>query len=193
MQRIGLLLLLIALLVSCAGRPQPREDRIPEHRGKPRINVSALEKQIHTLINKERRKQSLPVLEWDDSLAGIARRHSKDMAQRKYFDHDSIEGHDFSFRYKQGGYACNVRVGRTIYQGAENLAQNNLYDSITTVNGKPTRIDWNSQEKLAETTVQGWMKSPGHRKNILTPHFKSEGIGISIAPDDKVYVTQNFC
>lgn len=193
LQRIGVLLLLIVLLASCAKRPQPRIDRETRQRGQPRINVSALEKQIHTLINKERRKQGLSFLEWDDSLASIARKHSKDMAQRNYFAHDSPEGRDFSFRYQQGGYACNVRVGRTIYQGAENLAQNNLYDSITTVNGKPTHIDWNSQEKLAETTVQGWMKSPGHRKNILTPHFKSEGIGIVIAPDDKVYVTQNFC
>ena len=53
--------------------------------------------------------------------------------------------------------------------------------------------DWNSQEKIAETTVQGEMKSPGHKKNILTPYFKAEGIGVVIAPDDKVYITQNFC
>jgi len=37
------------------------------------------------------------------------------------------------------------------------------------------------------------MKSPGHRKNILTPYWKKEGIGVHIGPDDKVYVTQNFC
>jgi uncharacterized protein YkwD len=37
------------------------------------------------------------------------------------------------------------------------------------------------------------MKSPGHRKNILTPHWGKEGIGITISPDGKEYVTQNFC
>ncbi len=37
------------------------------------------------------------------------------------------------------------------------------------------------------------MKSPGHRENILTPHWKREGIGVEIAPDDNVYITQNFC
>jgi len=80
----------------------------------------------------------------------------------------------------------------TIYGGAENIFQNNLYDAVTTVNGEAF-YDWNSPEKIAETTVQGWMKSAGHRKNILMPYWKNEGIGVVIAPDDKVYITQNFC
>jgi len=37
------------------------------------------------------------------------------------------------------------------------------------------------------------MNSPGHKKNILTPYWRSEGIGGFIAPDGKVLVTQNFC
>jgi uncharacterized protein YkwD len=53
--------------------------------------------------------------------------------------------------------------------------------------------DWNSEGKIAETTVQGWMNSRGHRKNILFSHWRSEGIGVAIAPDGKVYITQNFC
>lgn len=191
---IGLTLLIIAVLCSCAKKqPPPPADRATEQRGKPRMHVSSLEKKIHVLVNHERQKQGLQPLAWDDSLAAIARTHSKDMTARNYFAHDSPEGYDFSYRYKQASYACNVRVDRTIYMGAENLAQNNLYNSVTTMNGVPTSYDWNSEDKLAESTVQGWMNSPGHRKNILTPHFKSEGIGIFIAPDDKVYVTQNFC
>ncbi len=76
--------------------------------------------------------------------------------------------------------------------GAENIALNHLYDSVTTVNGEPF-YDWNSMDKIAETTVQGWMKSPGHRRNVLTPYFRSEGIGVVISNDGKVYITQNFC
>jgi uncharacterized protein YkwD len=37
------------------------------------------------------------------------------------------------------------------------------------------------------------MNSRGHRKNILFSHWRSEGIGVAIAPDGKVYITQNFC
>ena len=179
-------------LYSCVSSP-PRIDS-GSHKKQPQQMISAanLEKQIHTLINKERQKQGLTKLEWDDALAGIGRKHSRDMAKRNYFDHYSPEGHDFSYRYQQQGYQCAIRINRTIHMGAENIAQNNLYDSVTTVNGTAF-YDWNSQEKIAETTVQGWMKSPGHRKNILTPHWRHEGIGVIIAPDDKVFITQNFC
>lgn len=167
-------------------------DTASQQRSKPAINVSQLEKQIHSLINKERRKNGLSPLEWDDRLSGIARKHSADMAKRNYFEHHSPEGHDFSYRYKDSGYTCAVHADRMTFLGAENILQNNLYDSVTTVNGT-AYYDWNSQEKLAVTTVNGWMNSPGHRKNILTPYTKSEGIGVVIGPGDKVYITQNFC
>ena len=131
-------------------------------------------------------------LAWNDTLSGIARSHSRDMGKRNYFDHLSPEGKDFFTRYRQAGYSCSIRLGNVIHQGAENIALNHLYDSMTTVNGK-AYYDWNSGEKIAETTVRGWMDSPGHRKNILTPHWKTEGIGVFISPDGKVYITQNFC
>jgi uncharacterized protein YkwD len=41
--------------------------------------------------------------------------------------------------------------------------------------------------------VEGWMKSPGHRENILAPHWKRQGIGVEIAPGNRILVTQNFC
>jgi uncharacterized protein YkwD len=191
--RMGLTLLLIAYLISCAAPQSGRKVSPAAHRGQPSLTSSSLEKEIHILINEERWKHGLPLLAWNDALAGVAKKHSLDMAKRNYFSHYSPEGHDFLFRYKQEGYACGVHVGRTIYLGAENIALNNLYDSVTTVNGAVASYDWNSQKKIAETTVQGWMNSPGHRKNILTPHFKSEGLGVVVSPDDKVYITQNFC
>jgi uncharacterized protein YkwD len=134
----------------------------------------------------------LPQLEWDDALAGIGRKHSKDMSLRNYFDHVSPEGHNFSYRYQRERYQCSVRVGNTIYLGAENIALNNQYASVTTVNGEAF-YDWSSQDQIAETTVQGWMNSPGHRKNILMPHRRHEGIGVAFGPDGKIYITQNFC
>jgi uncharacterized protein YkwD len=158
----------------------------------PNISASGLEKLIHTLINKERQRRGMTQLAWDEALAGIGRKHSQDMSTRKFFDHYSPEGRDFLYRYRQQGYQCAVRINRTIYMGAENIALNNLYDSATTINGNAF-YNWNSQEKIAETTVQGWMQSPGHRKNILAPYWKHEGIGVMISPDAKVFITQNFC
>jgi uncharacterized protein YkwD len=37
------------------------------------------------------------------------------------------------------------------------------------------------------------MGSSGHRRNILTRHFRREGIGVAIGKDGKVLITQNFC
>jgi len=36
---------------------------------------------------------------------------------------------------------------------------------------------------MAEPTVQGWMISPGHPKNILIPRRQNKGFGAVIAPD----------
>ena len=180
------------VLHSCATSPSRIDTGSLKKRSRPKISAAALERQIHTLINTERHKQGLSQLAWDDVLAGIGRKHSQDMAARNYFDHYSPEGYDFLHRYQQHGYQCAIRINSTIHMGAENIALNNLYDSVTTLNGDAF-YNWNSQEKIADTTVQGWMKSPGHRKNILTPHWRHEGIGVVIAPDDKVYITQNFC
>ncbi len=186
---------IIALVVSLAAcaKPQPiPATRLPEHKSKPHIRIVDIEKKIHALINQERQQHGLRPLAWDHTLVVIARKHSRDMAKRKYFDHISPEGHDFSYRFRKEGYSCAVTAGNVIYTGAENIALNNLYDSVTTVNGEAF-YDWNSPDKIAETTVKGWMNSPGHRKNILTPHWRNEGIGIVISIDDKVYITQNFC
>ncbi len=175
-------------------KSQPvRESPMPGPGKAPSINGLELEIKIHDLINKERRKQGLSLLAWDDALSNIARKHSRDMAKRNYFSHDTPEGHDFSYRYSEAGYSCSIRgQGHISYGGAENIFQNNLYDRVTIVNGIPY-YDWNSEDTIAESTVRGWMNSRGHRKNILAPYWRTEGIGVAILPDGKVYITQNFC
>jgi len=204
MKRIGtqlrsvsfMLMLVCAAFAACHA---PRSASISpalspgDSRSKPEVRSAELEKRIHYLINAERKKHGLSSFAWNEALRGIARKHSSDMARRGYFSHVSPDGHDFSYRYKQEGYQCEVRgQGNAYYTGGENIFQNNLYDRVMITNGV-RQYDWNSVDRIAETTVDGWMKSPGHRKNILMPYWVSEGIGISISPDDKVYITQNFC
>ncbi len=169
----------------------PRDQRL-SHGSRPAVSAAGIEKRIHALINRERQKSGLAPLEFDRALSVIARGHSRDMAARTYFSHVSPDGRDFSDRYETAHYRCSVKVGSTIYQGGENIALNNLYASSTIVNGIVS-YDWNTEEEIARTTVQGWMDSTGHRRNILTPYFRREGIGVHVAPDDRVYVTQNFC
>jgi uncharacterized protein YkwD len=181
---------LLGVLLLATGTAQP-EVRVAAGQ-RPSVKAPDLARRIHAHINAERAKNGLSALAWDKGLSGIAAGHSRDMAKRKYLAHDSPEGQGFPQRYHRAGYTCRIRIGRTIYGGAENIALANLYDSVTTVNGV-AHYDWNSSEQIARKALKGWMKSLGHRKNILTPHWGREGIGVEISPDHKVYITQNFC
>lgn len=159
---------------------------------KPKINIEQLEKQIHELINKERQKNGLSSLKWNEQLQMIARKHSQDMAVRKYFSHESPEGQNFSNRYSKSGFSCKIRIGDVIHTGAENISQDNLYTSVVYKNKVPF-YKWNSQGVIAKSVVHRWMKSRGHRENILKPYWKTQGIGVAISEDGKVYITENFC
>ena len=180
-----------------AGGDRPEAPKTPELgllSQQPAIDAAELEMRIHALTNQHRAENDLQPLSWDGELSDIARAHSDDMALRGYFSHDTPEGADPTDRARDGGYGCRKIIGNMIYTGvAENIFQGSLYNSTLLVAGLPVSYDWNSQEEIARTTVDGWMDSPGHRKNILTPTYDREGIGVSIAPDDKVYVTQNLC
>jgi len=160
---------------------------------KPEIDILTLEKRIHELVNEERKKHGLPPLKWDNKLAMIARKHSQDMAINNYFDHINLRGEDPTKRGLKEGYTCYKNYGSYYTEGiAENIFQNNLYDSVTYINGIPI-YNYNSLEEIAKSTVEGWMESPGHRSNILNNNYDREGIGVAISDDDKVYITQDFC
>jgi uncharacterized protein YkwD len=165
--------------------------------GRPAIRIEELEKRIHELVNKERKKEGLDVLDWNSQLSMIARGHSRDMSSRNYFSHVSPEGRDCEHRYNQQGFSCRIATGGGRYTvGGENIFQNNLYNSVTYIKSAGslrTVYEWSNLEQIAQSTVAGWMKKPGHRKNILWPYWKTEGIGVAISPDGRVLITQNFC
>lgn len=161
------------------------------------LNIQQMEKDIHELINEKIKENGLTDLSWNEELTKIARGHSEDMAVNHYFSHYDLQGKDFAYRYEEAGFDCKIlykKEGDTSYfaKGGENIFQNNRYDSITYINGVPI-YNWNTQEEIVKSTVDGWMNSEGHRQNILTPYWKSEGIGIAISDDDKIYITEDFC
>jgi len=152
---------------------------------KPEIRVPDLERLIHTTINMERQANDRGALALDETLSNLARAHSEDMAKRGYFKHVNPEGETPMKRLEQAGYNTCKLVGENIYQ-------NNLYGRVITEK-KRTTYDWNSMEKIAATTVKSWMDRPDHRQNILDGNYTRSGVGVGIAADDKVYITQVFC
>ena len=156
----------------------------------PSIDSAALEKRIHALINQQRKSNGLSSLSFDSSLAVIARGHSQDMAKNNYFSHVNLQGLSPADRGNQQGYTCRKDYGSYYTYGiSENIFETSHW---TTYNG--IRInDFEPLENIAQKTVEGWMNSPGHRKNILTTTYDREGIGVGIASDCTVYITENFC
>src|SRR5688572_22697827 len=51
-----------------------------------------LERRIFDILNAERRSQGLADLEWNDEVAAVARLHSQNMAEEKFFSHRGSDG-----------------------------------------------------------------------------------------------------
>lgn len=158
---------------------------------KPLINVTELEQEVHDLINYYRKQNGLKQLKFNLQLTDIARKHSQDMANKNYFSHINLQGEDPTDRAESQKFYCRIDLPNGYYVAgiAENIWQGWTYSY--TVNGIPA--GHYTQSQLAKQIVDSWMSSQGHRQNILTDYTQSEGIGIAITKEGKVYVTQNFC
>lgn len=107
------------------------------------------------LVNQERAKVKLDPLKVDTQLASAAQQHSKNMANKDFFSHTGKDGSSPFTRIEQTGYLFST--------AGENIAA-----GYTT----------------PETVVQGWMRSSGHRANILNPNFTEIGIGYEYLAND---------
>lgn len=123
--------------------------------------VEYLGRKIVDLCNSARYENGkLLRLQWHDGIAAVARTHAEKMASG-----EAPFSHD--------GFDARCRQLPIAYQSAgENLAY-----SKGVADG-------------AATTVKGWMNSPGHRKNLLTPGFTHCGVGCAYARDGLLWVTQ---
>ena len=131
------------------------------------LKADELEERAFAAINRERVANNLPPLRHAHDLCAVARAHSEDMVARDYFGHQSPEGKDLRYRFAQSG----INNWRYI---AENIAFNNGY------------------EDPVSAAVEGWMNSPGHRKNILNKQLVESGIGVALNASGRVYFTQVF-
>ncbi len=135
-------------------------DSLPE---KTALTVdAAAEQRMVDLVNAERSKTGLPQLVVDAEITEVARAHSRDMFERRYFSHVSPEGKDAGDRLTAAGVSYS-------YAG-ENLAY----------------------APDVATAHEGLMNSEGHRKNILDPEFRHIGIGVIDGGVYGRMFTQNF-
>ena len=111
-----------------------------------------LENQLLAETNKVRRQAGLKELKFDPQLALAARHHAQEMSQLNYFSHQSPTPASKTPAMRL------ARAGSAVVSMGENLALVH-------------------QENVAGSAINGWMNSPGHRKNLLNPNFSHVGFG----------------
>lgn len=127
--------------------------------------ASRIQKQILLLTNRDRRAHGCGGLTIDRRLISAANAHASDMARHNYFAHDSRDGDQPQQRLSTSGYDWQ--------RAAENLARGRRFAS-------PLRV------------MDGWMRSPEHRRNILDCRLNQMGVGLAIARDHTPYWVQDF-
>ena len=115
------------------------------------------------------------------------------MARREFFDHIIAQGEDPTARGRRAGYECRKAIDqRSFREGlAENLSEVPRFSRVQTRGDRKT-YDWNTAEDVARQAVDGWMNSPGHRRNILDSAYGESGVGVAVSSND-IYITQLFC
>ena len=120
------------------------------------------EAEMLTLLNQERTSRGLPALELDTRMVPVARQHSVEMFQLKYFGHQS-PSLGSPFDRLQAAKISYTRAG-------ENLAY----------------------ARSVAIAHRGLMESPGHRENLLRPEFTRVAIGVIAAGSYGRMFTQLF-
>lgn len=148
---------------------KPQQPQQPQNPTKPEeqnnssnTSISSVEREVARLVNLERQKSGLAPLTLSEELSRVARIKSQDMADKNYFSHTSpTYGDPFQMMRSFG-----IKFG---YAG-ENIAKG---------------------YRGAESVMNGWMNSSGHRANILNANFKKIGVGY-VEARGTTYWTQLF-
>ncbi|WP_432001139.1 CAP domain-containing protein [Streptomyces sioyaensis] len=117
---------------------------------------------IVQLVNAQRAQHGCGPLTVDRHIQTAAQKHSDDMAARNYYEHNTPEGVDPGTRMTNAGFRWS--------SWAENIFKS---------------------PKDPATAMDGWMKSPGHRDNILNCSYKSTGVGVNLSANGPWW-TQDF-
>ncbi|MGY5125748.1 CAP domain-containing protein [Streptomyces nigrescens] len=127
---------------------------------KATATASGATARVVELVNDERRKAGCSPLTVNAKLTKAAQDHSKDMADHQNMSHTGSDGSSPEDRITRAGYNWS------------SYGENVAYGYST-----------------PESVMEGWMTSPGHKRNILDCSFKEIGVGHA-QPDD--YWTQDF-
>lgn len=147
---------------------RPRKiENAPDAKPANALSALELERQAFELLNEKRGEQGLFALVWDEDAAKVARSHSQNMANHKFFSHRGLDGSLVSDRADKSGLSKWRLIG-------ENIAYLRGY------------------RNPVEFAVECWMKSASHKQNLLNKEWKQTAVGIAVTDDGTYYFTQVF-
>ena len=119
--------------------------------------------EVVQLVNQARAAKGLPPVTLDAKLVQVAAAHSQHMAKVGKMAHEGI-----------GNGSPTERIRKAL-PTAKTTAENVAYG-----------------QRSAAEVMQGWMDSPGHRRNILDPNLRTIGVEVVTGSDGRPYWTQVF-
>ena len=130
---------------------------------------------ISLLVNEDRKRRNLPLLLPDPRLSKVARAHSDEMRDKRYFDHKSPNP-----RLKTPTMRFLAEFGQLdTYTVGENIASR-------------SGSDYSLRPEAINVTHEELMESKGHRANILGRDYHYMGMGIAVNDKGDYQVTQMF-
>lgn len=130
----------------------------------PKVELDPVAAAVVDRTNKERAREGLPILRSNANLVRAAEFLAADLAERRVLEHKDRNGRKLVERLESAGYTGWTAV-------AENIAYG---------------------QKGAEDVVSAWMRSAGHRKNILDPDLNEIGVGYRTSSKGQIYWVQTF-
>jgi uncharacterized protein YkwD len=122
-----------------------------------RGSTASIETALVREINVVRTTRGLDGLRRSTGLTRAAASHSAAMLAGGFFAHESADGSRFSDRIRRHLDGGRWRLG-------ENLAM------------------FGQSRPSARSIVALWLSSPGHRTNLLSPHWRELGVAVRYAP-----------
>lgn len=131
----------------------------------------ALEAALLSATNAARKAHGLGALQQDEGLARAAREHAAEMARLGYFAHSSPVARHAALQDRLALAGCPY------VDIAENIAMLGRHAG---------------PEATARQTVQDWLDSPPHRRNLLDGHYDRVGFGTAVDADGRLFLVQDF-
>jgi uncharacterized protein YkwD len=141
----------LALLLGALGCQATGARTVAHRAALPRAVVASERDEVlalRRLVDRHRSRIGRAPLIWDDRLAEVARKHSRDMARRGFFSHVNPDGIDPFERLSAAGIPYRA--------AAENIAEG---------------------QTSGREVLEDWLESPGHRRNLDDAAYTHHGIG----------------